>query len=45
MKNKRKKYTYEELIKHFFPQQWKDRNKVCIYCHQEIKKSEDKYAH
>ena len=30
--------SYEEFIKEFFPKQWKNRDKVCIHCHQKIRK-------
>jgi len=29
-------YSYEELVKEYFPESWKNRDKVCIHCHQEI---------
>jgi len=35
-------HNYEEVVKELFPKDWKNRHKVCIYCHQEIK-NKDKF--
>jgi hypothetical protein len=31
--------TYEDWIKRYFPKDWKNRQKICIHCHQEIKQT------
>jgi len=43
-KRRKKVYkSYENFVRDFFPLDWKNRKKVCIYCHQEIKPRENEY--